>query len=185
MARLRQFGLQLASGLASLGLMTIAVYAGSFDPITKGHLDLIARAGRVFDQLVVGIGVNANKKCMFSLEERTELIRATTRHAGARIEIRPFDGLLVDFCRDVQASVIIRGLRAVTDFEAELGVAHANSNMVPEIDTFFLPTNPEYSFVSSSIVREIACHNSDTGWKKLSNYVSPVVVDALKRKVQS
>jgi pantetheine-phosphate adenylyltransferase len=164
--------------------MTIAVYAGSFDPITKGHLDLIARASKVFDKLVVGIGVNANKKCMFSLEERTALIRATTQHAGARIEIRPFDGLLVDFCRDVQASVIIRGLRAVTDFEAELGVAHANSNMVPEIDTFFLPTNPEYSFVSSSIVREIAGHNSDTGWKKLSNYVSPVVVDALKRKVR-
>jgi pantetheine-phosphate adenylyltransferase len=164
--------------------MTVAVYAGSFDPITKGHLDLIRRASRAFDKLIIGIGVNLGKAPLFSLEERTTLIRATIpKELTANIEISPFGGLLVDFCREVAATVIVRGLRAVTDFEAELGVAHANSNMVPEIDTFFLPTSPEYSFVSSSIVREIARHDSEIGWKKLHHYVSPVVIDALRGKL--
>jgi pantetheine-phosphate adenylyltransferase len=163
--------------------VTIAVYAGSFDPITNGHLDLVRRASRAFEKLIIGIGVNLGKAPLFTLEERTELIRLTTSTgAYPRIEIRSFDGLLVDFCREVEATVIVRGLRAVTDFEAELGVAHANSNMEPEIDTFFLPTNPEYSFVSSSIVREIAKHDSTTGWKKLNHYVPPVVIEALKAK---
>lgn len=166
--------------------MTTAVYAGSFDPITKGHLDLIRRATRAFDKLIIGIGVNLGKAPMFTLDERTALLRATLPpKLTATTEILGFDGLLVDFCRSVGATVIVRGLRAVTDFEAELGVAHANSNMVPEIDTFFLPTSPEYSFVSSSIVREIARHDSQLGWDKLQHYVLPVVIDALRSKLSA
>jgi len=164
--------------------MTIAVYAGSFDPITKGHLDLIRRASRAFQKLIIGIGVNLGKAPLFSLAERTALIQATIpRELTSVIEILSFDGLLVDFCQQAGATVIVRGLRAVTDFEAELGVAHANSNMMPEVDTFFLPTSPEYSFVSSSIVREIARHDSEIGWRKLHHYVSPVVIDALREKI--
>ena len=181
--------------------MTIAVYAGSFDPITNGHLDLIFRAAQQFTQLIVAVGINSSKKPFFSTEEREQLIQSCIQNAWdnelgstdqgwgsgelvhpSKISITHFDGLLVDFCRSVNATVIVRGLRAVTDFEAELGIAHANHSMVAHIDTFFLPTRPKFSFVSSSTVREIARHASETGWASLDQYVSPVVKAALVSK---
>jgi len=178
--------------------MTVAVYAGSFDPPTHGHLDLIYRASRTFDRIIVGVGVNSSKKPLFETQERITLIRrcleadwkesqswrpAKTEAADpARIEVVSFGGLLVDFCAESGATVIVRGLRAVTDFEAELGIAHANASMVPHIDTFFLPTKPRFSFVSSSTVREIARHPSKTGWGNLHKYVPATVIKALREK---
>lgn len=161
--------------------MTTAVYAGSFDPVTLGHLDLIRRAALRFDRLIVGIGRNSQKKSVFTMDERIELIRKSLPPSEPPIcEVLNFSGLLVDFCKQNRATVIVRGLRAVTDFEAELGIAHANASMASEIDTFFLPTKPQFSFVSSSTVREIASHDSEAGWASLSKYVSPVVIEALR-----
>lgn len=161
--------------------MTKAVYAGSFDPITLGHMDLIERAFRTFDEVVIAIGVNSAKKPTFPIEERIELIKASALIGSwePRITIASFDGLLVNFCKTIGANVIIRGLRAVSDFEYELGIAHANASQAPNIDTFFLPTKPEFSFVSSSIVREIARYGGD-----LSKYVTPIVEKALRAKFQ-
>lgn len=160
-------------------MTTKAVYAGSFDPITLGHMDLIERAYGVFDEVIIAIGVNSSKKPVFTTEERIELIKQSAMIGSwePRITIESFEGLLVNFCKKVQANVIIRGLRAVSDFEYELGIAHANRSQAPKIDTFFLPTKPEYSFVSSSIVREIAKYGGD-----LSKYVTPVVDKALRAK---
>jgi len=158
--------------------MTTAVYAGSFDPPTLGHLDVIQRATKCFDTLVIGIGINSAKKTLFTYDERAEMLRTACRTLPGRIsEVARFDGLLVDFCKKLGAGVIIRGLRAVTDFEYELGIAHANSSQAPEVYTFFLPTKPEFSFVSSSVVRELAKHGG-----KLDHYVPKNVEEALRKK---
>lgn len=165
--------------------MTTAVYAGSFDPVTKGHLDLIQRAAQAFDHLIVAVGINSAKKPLFTTEEKIRLIEVGILRSGfgePNIVVTSFEGLLVDFCKQEKATVIIRGLRAVTDFEFEMGIAHANRNMDPGIDTFFIPTQPKYSFVSSSTVREIAKHQSPTGWVHLDSYVTANVKDALKQK---
>lgn len=179
--------------------MTIAVYAGSFDPVTKGHLDLIYRASRQFERLIVGVGVNAGKSPLFTQPERIELIQEclkehdlqrwtdTPHNAeeevdGDKVSVQSFDGLLVDFCMANKATVIVRGLRAVTDFEAELGIALANMSMAPGIDTFFLPTRSKYMNVSSSVVREIARYDSPTGWASLAHYVNKPVLDVLRLK---
>jgi pantetheine-phosphate adenylyltransferase len=177
--------------------MTTAVYAGSFDPITKGHLDLIYRSTKTFERLVVAVGINSAKKPLFTLDERIAMIQASideqwqeaheawgTKNVidpGA-ITVTSFDDLLVDFCKREHATVIVRGLRAVTDFEAELGIAHANASLAPNLDTFFLPTKPKFSFVSSSTVREIARHPSPTGWDSLDKYVTKAVLRALRDK---
>jgi pantetheine-phosphate adenylyltransferase len=156
--------------------MTIAVYAGSFDPITNGHLDIIERACKVFDEVIVAIGVNSSKKSLLTLEQKKDCIhRSIPIEIATKVEIASFEGLLVKFCWQKGAKIIIRGLRAVTDFEYEIGIAHANSNMAPDIDTFFLPTKPMNSFVSSSVVREIARYDGD-----LSHYVHPYVTMMLR-----
>lgn len=179
--------------------MTIAVYAGSFDPVTKGHLDLIYRASRQFEKLIVGVGVNSGKSPLFSQPERMALIEACLKEHdqqrwsttpasaeeavdGAKVDLWAFNGLLVDFCMEHKATVIVRGLRAVTDFEQELGIAQANMSMVQTIDTFFLPTRSKFMNVSSSVVREIARHDSPTGWSSLEHYVNKPVLDALRLK---
>ena len=155
--------------------MTIAIYAGSFDPVTRGHVDLIERASKVFTKLIVGVGVNENKKGLFSYQERVNLLQNVCTQPN--VQVLEFRGLLVDFCNKMDATVIIRGLRAVTDFESELGMAHVNTQLSSNIDTFFLPTKPEYSFVSSSTVKALAAFGSD-----VSYYVHPIVVEALRQK---
>lgn len=154
----------------------LAVYAGSFDPPTKGHLDLIDRGAQLFSRLVVGIGVHPTRQPLFSVEERVTLLSQTTRHL-TNVQIEIFDGLLIDFCRRIGAKVIVRGLRAATDFEYELQIAHANADLGPDVETVFLPTRTNYGFVSASLVREIASHHGDT-----SRYAAPPVVEALAAK---
>jgi len=140
--------------------VTVFVYPGSFDPMTKGHLDIIERGAKLADKLIVGILMNANKQPMFSLEERIRIIEAGVAHLD-NVEIIPFDGLLVDFLKQQQARTVIRGLRAVSDFEYELQMAQANRNLYPEMETIFLCTNVEYSFISSTVVKDILRHGGD------------------------
>jgi pantetheine-phosphate adenylyltransferase len=154
----------------------IAVYAGSFDPVTFGHLDLIERAHAMFAHLIIAIGVHPTKRPLFSFDERVELLRRECAKM-ARVRIESFDGLLIQYCARVGARVIVRGLRAATDFEYELQIAHANADLAPEIDTVFLPTRTNYGFVSASLVREIASHGGD-----VSKYAPAPVCEALRQK---
>ena len=156
--------------------MRLAIYAGSFDPVTFGHLDLIQRAAVLFDRVVVSIGRHPTKRALFSAEERGDLLAEVTRDLR-NVEIAEFDGLLIHYAKSRGAVALIRGLRAATDFEYELQIAHANSDMCPEIDTIFLPTRVERGFVSASLVREIASHHGD-----VSRYVPGPVAAALARK---
>lgn len=156
--------------------MRLAIYAGSFDPVTFGHLDLIQRAAVLFDRVVVSIGRHPTKKPLFSTDERCDLIRQVTADIP-NVEVAEFDGLSIHYAKARGAVAMIRGLRAATDFEYELQIAHANSDMCPEIDTIFLPTRVERGFVSASLVREIASHQGD-----VSRYVPAPVAAALARK---
>jgi pantetheine-phosphate adenylyltransferase len=156
--------------------MRLALYAGSFDPVTFGHLDLIQRAAALFDWVVVAIGRHPTKKPLFSTDERCDLIREVTT-GMANVEVAAFDGLSIHYARERGAVAMIRGLRAATDFEYELQIAHANSDMIPEIDTIFLPTRVERGFLSASLVREIASHGGD-----VSRYTPAPVTAALKSK---
>ena len=141
----------------------IAVYAGSFDPFTSGHHNIIDRAGSAFDHLHIAMGVNSSKKTLFTIEERIDMIHHECGHLirTRDITVTHFEGLLVDYCKKVNASVILRGLRAVMDFEYEMGIAFANKTQAPDVETVFLPTDPVYSFVSSSVVKEIASHGGN------------------------
>jgi pantetheine-phosphate adenylyltransferase len=132
-----------------------AVYPGSFDPITLGHLDIISRACQLFDRIIVAILVNPHKTPLFTLNERLEQIRSATRHLP-QVEVDSFSGLTVTYARMRNAKILIRGLRAISDFEMELQMAHTNKTLAPEIETMFLATSNEYSFLSSSVVKEIA-----------------------------
>lgn len=133
----------------------LAIYPGSFDPITLGHLDIIERGCQLFDRLVVAVLRNPNKMPMFTVQERLEQIRLATRHLP-NLEVDCFDGLTVNYAQMRQAKALIRGLRAISDFEAELQMAHINKTLSSEIETVFLATSNEYSFLSSSVVKEIA-----------------------------
>ncbi len=154
----------------------LAVYAGSFDPVTLGHLDLIERAAALFSEVIVAIGVHPTRHPLFSAEERTDLLTRVVTHLP-NVEIGSFDGLLIDYCKNRCARCIVRGLRAATDFEYELQIAHANADLCPEIDTIFLPTRTKHGFVSASLVREIASHGGD-----VSRYAPELVCKALKEK---
>lgn len=160
----------------SIAIARLAVYAGSFDPPTLGHLDLIERASALFSDVIVGIGRHPTKHPLFSPEERIAMVRASAAHLP-NVTVNAFDGLLIQFCSDVGAGVIVRGLRAATDFENELQIAHANADLSPDIDTIFLPTRTKNGFISASLVREIASYQGD-----VSRYVPPVVCDALRAK---
>mgnify|MGYP006299426589 CR=1 FL=1 len=138
----------------------IAVYPGSFDPITKGHEDIIKRALPVFDKIVVAIGVNSNKTYMFSLEERMQWIRQTFNFED-RVQVANYEGLTVNFCRKVNATFIIRGLRNAEDFQFESSIAQMNKELAPEVDTMFFVASPEYSAYSSTIVRDIKRNGGD------------------------
>jgi pantetheine-phosphate adenylyltransferase len=154
----------------------LAVYAGSFDPVTLGHVDLIDRASKLFSDVVVAIGIHPTRKPLFSIEERIELVQTVAKDY-ANVRVASFDTLLIDYCRNIGARVIVRGLRAATDFEYELQIAHANADLFPEVDTIFLPTRTKHGFVSASLVREIATHHGD-----VSRYAPPAVCAALAKK---
>ncbi|MBA2373500.1 MAG: pantetheine-phosphate adenylyltransferase [Chloroflexi bacterium] len=145
--------------------MRIAVYPGSFDPITNGHLDVVRRATAVFDRLVVAVIENPRKQPMFSADVRVAAIRESVDEAGLgeKVEVATFHGLTVDFCRTRDARSIVRGLRAIADFETEMQLAHNNRKLAPEIDTVFFMTSLEHGYVSSSLVKEIAQFGGDVG----------------------
>jgi pantetheine-phosphate adenylyltransferase len=147
--------------------MTTALYPGSFDPITFGHLDVIGRAAGLFDRLVVGVLVNPRKSPMLPLDERmaaiSEALADELGDRGARLEVASFDGLTVDFAQKVGAGFIVRGLRAISDFETELQMAHTNRKLAPQVDTIFLMTALEHAYLSSSLVKEIAAFGGDVG----------------------
>lgn len=155
---------------------TIAIYAGSFDPITRGHEDLIHRSREFVDKLVVAVANNSSKKPLFSPDERVDLIR---RVAGSDpgVEVLQFQGLLVNFAREVGASLIIRGLRAVSDFEYEFQMALMNRNLSPGLETVFMVPSVETTYISSSIIREVAQFGGD-----LDGLVHPAVAEALRDK---
>jgi pantetheine-phosphate adenylyltransferase len=155
--------------------MRIAVYPGSFDPVTNGHVDLIKRSLAFADRVVVAVATNVAKQPLFTLEERVTLLREVMDHAA--VEIRSFNSLLVDFARSVRATVIVRGLRAVSDFEYEFQMALMNRQLEPGIETVFLVPAFDLTYLSSSLVREVARFGGD-----VSQLVHPKVAAALKRK---
>jgi pantetheine-phosphate adenylyltransferase len=142
-----------------------ALYPGSFDPITLGHIDVIARAAGVFQRVVVGVLVNPKKSPLLELAERVTTIREAVDEdipaASGRVEVASFDGLTVDYAQQIGASFIVRGLRAISDFESEMQMAHTNRKMQPEIDTVFFMTSLEHAYLSSSLVKEIASFGGD------------------------
>ncbi len=157
-------------------LARLAIYAGSFDPPTLGHLDLIERASALFSDVIVGIGRHPTRNPLFSIDERVSLVSRVSAHLP-NVKVEAFEGLLIDFCKAKQARVIVRGLRAATDFEYELQIAHANADLDPDVDTVFLPTRTKNGFISASLVREIASHGGD-----VSRYAPSVVCEALVAK---
>ena len=153
----------------------IGIYPGSFDPVTRGHEDLIRRSLAFVDRVIVAVAVNPAKQPLFTLEERVALIQRAVEDPG--VEARAFDGLLVDFARQAGASVIIRGLRAVSDFEYEFQMALMNRHLAPQLETVFLVPAFDLTYLSSSLVREVARHGGD-----VAQLVHPAVLDALRRK---
>lgn len=156
--------------------MRRAIYPGSFDPVTFGHLDMIERAAQIVDELVVAVLINSAKNPLFSVEERVSmLVELTKEIPNVRIEF--FDGLLIDYAKNQDAGIIIRGLRAVTDFEYELQIAQTNRIVNPEIDTLFLTTSLEYAYLSSTIVKEVASYGGD-----ISHFVPEQLIDRIYAK---
>ncbi len=147
--------------------MSVAVYPGSFDPVTYGHLDVVRRATGVFERVVIGVLENPRKQPLLGLDDRIAIIRRSLEEAcgpaAARISVEAFDGLTVEFCRAKGAAFIVRGLRVISDFELELQLAHNNRKLAPEVDTVFFMTALEHGYLSSSLVREIALFGGDVG----------------------
>ena len=155
--------------------MTKVVCPGSFDPVTNGHLDIVERSARLFDEVVVAVLVNQSKQGLFTIDERLELLDRATAHLP-NVTTASFTGLLVDFCTSHDVDAIVKGLRAVTDFDYELQMAQMNGSLT-EVDTVFIPTSPEYSFLASSLVKEVAKHGGD-----VSGLIPDFVNDELKKK---
>ncbi len=155
--------------------MTSVVCPGSFDPVTNGHIDIIERSAHLFDEVVVAVLINENKKGLFSIEERIGLLDEATAHLP-NVRTGSFTGLLVDFCIAHGIDAIVKGLRAVTDFDYELQMAQMNGSLT-DVDTLFIPTSPAYSFLASSLVKEVAKHGGD-----VSGLVPPLVLDRLTEK---
>ncbi len=159
--------------------MKVALYPGSFDPITNGHLDIIERASKIFDRLIVAILVNAQKQTLFTVEERMDMIREVTRR-WSHVEVDHFEGLLVDYVRRRGVHTVVRGLRAVTDFENEFQMALTNRQLHPEFESVFLMTSNEYAYLSATVVREVAQFGGP-----VELFVPPYVAEKLKRKFQT
>ena len=157
--------------------MVTAVYPGSVDPATYGHLDVIRRASVSFDRVVVGVLQNSAKSPLFSVEERVKMLKEVTKDLG-NVKVVPFDGLLVEFARQQKARLVIRGLRAITDFEYEIQMSQTNHKLEPEVETMFLTTNLKYSYLSSTIVREVAAFGGD-----ISQFVPETVAKSIKEKM--
>ena len=139
--------------------MRRAVCPGSFDPVTNGHVDIVGRASRLFDEVIIGVLINQHKTGLFTIEERIEMLREVTKPYG-NVRVESFRGLLVDFCQAQDAAVVIKGLRAVSDFDYELQMAQMNIGL-SGVESLFMPTNPLYSFLSSSLVKEVATYGGD------------------------
>ena len=158
--------------------MKVAIYPGSFDPVTNGHVDMIERASKIVDELVVGVLNNSAKNSLFSLDERVSMLKEITKDMP-NVTVASFDGLLVDFMEKIDATIIVRGLRAVTDFEYELQIAQTNHVENPEVETIFLTTSLQYSYLSSTIVKEFASYGGD-----LSKFVPARFIDRIYDKYQ-
>ena len=156
--------------------MRIAVYPGSFDPVTLGHLDIIERSSKMVDKLIVGVLNNSAKNPLFSVAERVTMLKNVTTHLS-NVEVTSFDGLLVDFAVQCHAQTVVRGLRAITDFEYELQMSQTNRIMCPELDTMFLTTDLKYAYLSSSTVREVARYHGN-----ISAFVPPSVLPRVLEK---
>ncbi|MEF1205727.1 pantetheine-phosphate adenylyltransferase [Photobacterium damselae] len=158
-------------------MTTRVIYPGTFDPITNGHLDLIERAAAMFDTVIVGVAYNPTKKPLFDLDERVALAQSVTQHLP-NVEIVGFSGLLVNFAKEHNANILVRGLRAVSDFEYEFQLANMNRRLMPELETVFLTPAEENSFISSTIVKEVALHKGD-----VSQFVPNQISQALNKKL--
>ena len=156
--------------------MKKAIYPGSFDPLTLGHVDIIERSARIVDELVVGVLNNSAKNSLFSLEERVSMIKEMTEHLP-NVTVASFDGLLVDYMKEIDATIIVRGLRAVTDFGYELQIAQTNHVENPDVETIFLTTSLQYSYLSSTIVKEFASYGGD-----ISKFVPRQFIDRIYQK---
>ena len=155
----------------------LALFPGSFDPLTNGHVDIVLRCAHLFERVLIAVLVNPEKKPLFSPDERVQIIREVFREYP-NVEVDTFAGLLVDYARERRASVIVRGLRAVSDFEYEFQMALMNRHLWPELETIFLAPNPAYSYLSASLVREIASLGGD-----VSDFVPGIVLERLEQKL--
>lgn len=158
--------------------MKCAVYPGSFDPVTLGHMDIIKRASSLFDRLIIAVLNNRAKTPLFSVEERVKMLEEVTKDLP-NVEVKSFGGMTVDFARECGANALVRGLRAITDFEYELQIAQLNRVMDPDIDTVFLTTNLKYAYLSSSSVKEVAAYGGD-----ISHFVTPYVENEVHNKLK-
>lgn len=167
--------------------MSVAVYPGSFDPITNGHLDIVRRAAHVFDHVVVAVLANPRKQPLLSAEERVSVIEqivADDSSLVGRVSVHAFDGLTVDFCRRAGATSLVRGLRAIADFESEMQLAHNNHELAPEVDTVFFMTSLAHSYISSSLVKEIALFGGDVS-RMLPEAAADALAAALARQARA
>ena len=158
--------------------MTKAIYPGSFDPVTLGHVDIIRRSTEIVDELIVAVLTNSAKNPLFSVEERVNMIKEITADIP-KVKVESFSGLLVDFAKENDANIIVRGLRAVTDFEYELQISQMNRTIYPKVDTMFLTTSLEYAYLSSTIVKEVASYGGD-----ISHFVPEYIIDRIYKKFQ-
>ena len=159
--------------------MKKAIYPGSFDPVTNGHMDMIQRASKIVDELVVGVLNNSAKNSLFSVEERVSMLEEMTKDMP-NVTVASFDGLMVDYMDEIGATIVVRGLRAVTDFEYELQIAQTNHKVNPKIDTIFLTTSLEYAYLSSTTMKEVAYFGGD-----LSKFAPKEITDAVMEKIHS
>ena len=157
--------------------MKAAIYPGSFDPVTYGHLDIIRRAASVFDELTVSVLNNKVKTPLFSVEERVKILKEATKDLP-NVKVESFSGLLVDYAASKDVTVVVRGLRAITDFDYELQMAQTNRVLAPDVDTVFLTTSLEYAYLSSTIMKEVASYDGD-----LSKFAPPEITKAVKEKM--